>query len=67
MPAHQLGIHLRSRRQRLGVRQSDLAELAGVGLRTLIAIEKGEANPSLETLTKIADVLGMELTLAVKA
>ncbi|MBO0936572.1 helix-turn-helix transcriptional regulator [Fibrella sp. HMF5335] len=55
------------RRQNLGIRQADLASLAGVSLRTLIAIEQGAANPSIDTLSKIVDVLGLELTLTVKS
>lgn len=62
----QLGGTIRQRRQRLNIRQNDLADLAEVGLRTLIAIENGKGNPSFETLIKIVDVLGLELTLTVK-
>lgn len=63
----QLGEHIRQRRQRLGIRQNDLADLAEVGLRTLISIENGTGNPSFETLTKIIEVLGLELNLIVKS
>ncbi|MBO0934059.1 helix-turn-helix transcriptional regulator [Fibrella aquatilis] len=62
-----LGTVIISRRRRVGIRQADLAVLADVSLRTLIAIERGTANPSFETLSKIADVLGMELTLVMKS
>jgi transcriptional regulator with XRE-family HTH domain len=63
----QVGEKIRQRRQRLDIRQNDLAELSGVALRTLIAIENGRGNPSFETLTKIIDVLGLELNLVVKS
>lgn len=63
----QLGVVIKQRRQRLRIRQNDLADLAGVGLRTVIAIETGVANPSFETLSKIGDVLGLELTLTIKS
>ena len=63
----QVGETIKQRRQRLDIRQNDLAELSGVGLRTLIAIENGKGNPSFETLTKIVDVLGLELTLTIKS
>lgn len=63
----QVGETIKQRRQRLDIRQKDLADLAEVGLRTLIAIENGTSNPSFETLTKIVDVLGLELNLAVKS
>lgn len=64
---HDINQQLTNRRKKLGIRQADLASLAAVSLRTLIAIERGTANPSVETLTKIADVLGLELTLVVKS
>lgn len=63
----QLGENIRQRRQRLDIRQIDLAELAGVALRTLIAVEGGTGNPSFETLTKIIEVLGLELNLTIKS
>lgn len=57
---------LKERREVLNVTQEHLAELSGVGLRTLKAIESGKGNPTLETLNKLADVLGMELKLEVR-
>lgn len=62
----QLGETIRQRRQRLDIRQNDLADLAEIGLRTVIAIENGTGNPSFQTLTKIVEVLGLELNLTVK-
>jgi y4mF family transcriptional regulator len=63
----QLGETVRQRRQRLNIRQNDLADLASVGLRSLVAIENGTGNPSFETLTKIVNVLGLELTLTIRS
>ena len=57
---------LKKRREILGVTQEHLAELSGVGLRTLKALESGKSNPTFETLNKLADVLGMEVKLEVK-
>ena len=57
---------LKERREILNITQDDLAALAGVGLRTLKAIESGKGNPTLGTLNKLADVLGMELKLEVR-
>ncbi|MBM3404071.1 MAG: helix-turn-helix transcriptional regulator [Bacteroidetes bacterium] len=57
---------LKDRREALKVNQEYLAELSGVSLRTLKAIESGKGNPTFETLNKLADVLGMELKLEVK-
>jgi transcriptional regulator with XRE-family HTH domain len=57
---------IKERREVLKVTQEELAELSGVGLRTLKQFESGKGNPTLHTLQKIADVLGMELCLQVK-
>jgi transcriptional regulator with XRE-family HTH domain len=57
---------LKARREELGVTQDHLADLASVGLRTLKEIESGKGNPTLETLNKLAEILGMELKLEVK-
>lgn len=51
---------------RLGISQQDLAEFAGVGIATVKDIERGKGNPSLQTLQKILDVLGLEITLQVR-
>ncbi len=57
---------IKERRDMLRVTQEMLAEVSGVGLRTLKQFESGKGNPTLLTLTKLADVLGMELVLKVK-
>lgn len=59
-------IVLRQRRRVLAVTQEQVAELSGVGLRTIKEIESGKGNPTFTTLGRIADVLGMELKLEVK-
>ena len=57
---------IKERRDVLQVTQETLAELSGVGLRTLKQFESGKGNPTLLTLQKIADVLGMEVSLNLK-
>jgi y4mF family transcriptional regulator len=64
MTSQKIGLLLRARRKFLRLRQRDLAELAGVTLRGLTELENGRANPTLNQLSKIADVLGLELTLS---
>ena len=66
MPGKMLGKSMQSRRKALRVTQSQLADLAGISVNTLYKIERGQANPTLETLTKIADTLGLEIFLRVK-
>jgi transcriptional regulator with XRE-family HTH domain len=57
---------IKERRETLKVTQDALAELSGVGLRTLKQFESGRGNPTLKTLQKLADVLGMEVCLKIK-
>ena len=57
---------IKTRREMLQVNQETLAELSGVSLRTLKQFESGKGNPTLQTMSKLADVLGLELTLQVK-
>ncbi len=57
---------IKERRKSMLVTQENLAELSGVGLRTLKQLEAGKGNPTLQTLEKIADVLGMEVCLKLK-
>jgi len=58
---------IKQRREDLQVTQETLAELSGVGLRTLKQFESGKGNPTLLTLQKITDVLGMEVCLKLKS
>ncbi len=58
---------VKQRRESLLVTQETLAELSGVGLRTVKQFESGKGNPTLTTLQKLADALGLEVTLKVKA
>jgi transcriptional regulator with XRE-family HTH domain len=57
---------IKERREMLQVTQETLAKLSGVGLRTLKQFESGKGNPTLHTLHKLADVLGLEVCLKVK-
>ena len=57
---------IKERREALQVTQEGLAELSGVGLRTLKQFESGKGNPTLLTMHKISDVLGMEVCLKIK-
>ena len=62
----EIGETIKQRRVKLGITQLILAQLAGVGINTVVAIERGEGNPRLKTLEAIADTLGMKLVLKLK-
>lgn len=66
MTIQEIGSFMKERRQMLGITQPDLAEMAEVSINTLYKLERGEANPSVKVLNKLAEVLGLELSLSVK-
>jgi transcriptional regulator with XRE-family HTH domain len=57
---------VKARRESLNVTQENLALLSGVSLRTLKQFESGKGNPTLQTLQKLGDALGLEVTVIIK-
>ena len=57
---------MKVRRKFLSLSQADLAEMAELSLATIKDIERGEGNPSIATVSKIMDVLGMEIIYRVR-
>ena len=57
---------IKNRRKTLAISQQDLAEMAGIGLATIKDIERGKGNPSMATVSKIMEVLGMEIEFKVR-
>lgn len=66
MNQKELGTVIKERRKHLAVNQQTLADLAGVSINTLVAIERGEGNPQLATLLTILDTLGLQMDLRTK-
>ena len=66
MTQKQIGETIRERRRMLGVNQQTLADLAGVAVNTVVAIERGEGNPQLATLLTILDTLGLQADINLK-
>ena len=64
--ATEIGKTIRKRRELLSLLQPQLASISGISTRTIQLVEMGKANPSLETLIKIADPLGLTLKLLLK-
>jgi transcriptional regulator with XRE-family HTH domain len=61
-----IGETIKQRRNALRITQPNLASLAKISVNTLYKIERGEANPTIDILEKIAEVLGLELRLEAK-
>jgi len=66
MLVRDVGTVIKKRRKALKVTQPHLAGLAGISVNSLYKIERGEANPTLDLVEKITDVLGLEIKLEVK-
>jgi y4mF family transcriptional regulator len=66
MLVRDVGVAMKKRRKALKITQPHLAELAGISVNSLYKIERGEANPTLDLVEKIMDVLGLEIKLEVK-
>jgi transcriptional regulator with XRE-family HTH domain len=66
MSVDSIGTLIKKRRKDLRITQPHLSELAGISVNTLYKIETGVANPTMDILKKIVEVLGMEITLAIR-
>jgi len=62
----QIGKIIQERRDYLNLTQKDVAEMAGITFKSISEIELGIRNPSINTLNKVLDVLGLELSLQIK-
>ena len=66
MTQREIGKSIKERRKVLGINQQTLADLAGVAVNTVVAIERGEGNPQLTTLLTILDTLGLQININIK-
>lgn len=57
---------MKERRKTLSLSQNDLAEMADLSLATIKGIERGKGNPSIATVSRIMEVLGMEIIYRVR-
>lgn len=60
----QLGQVLRAARKQLSLTQSQLALAAGVGVRFIVDLEAGKPTLRLETVLRVIDALGGEISLS---
>ena len=61
-----IGNIIQQRRDFLAIKQKDLSEMTGITTKTIYLIESGKGNPSIDTLNKLLDVLGLEISLDIK-
>ena len=67
MNNQQIGKIIQERRVYLNLTQKDVAEMAGISFKSVSEIELGIRNPSFNTLKCVLDVLGLALTVQIKA
>ena len=58
----ELGLRVRGQRKRLLLTQDELAEKAGLSVQHVGDIERGQANPTLACLCRLAEVMGVDVT-----
>jgi transcriptional regulator with XRE-family HTH domain len=61
-----LGKQITGRREQLKLTQLDIAAIAGISEPTVRYIEKGRPGVSIANWLKIADIVGLDLTLTTK-
>lgn len=61
-----IGFHLKFARLKSNLTQIELAEKVKVNQADISRIEKGEASPSIETISRIANGLGKKVTIQIR-
>ena len=61
----EIGRYVVERRDTLDISQVRLAELSGVSVHTLSNLETGNGNVTLDTLLKVAGILGLKVRIGV--
>ena len=56
-----LGMQIKERRKALKITQKELADLAGISINTVVAVERGQGDPKISTYLAICNVLGLKL------
>ncbi len=62
----EIGEIIQKRRDSLSIKQEDLSEMTGITSKTIYLIENGKGNPSFDTLNKLLDILGFEISIDIK-
>lgn len=60
-----IGRYIVERRDTLMVSQREVAKLAGISVHTLSNLETGTGNVTIETLMKVASILGLKISIGV--
>lgn len=66
MDKKEIGEYIKRRRKELKIDQPTLAALAGIGVNSLVSMERGVGNPTIATLSRVLDTLGLRLNITLK-
>lgn len=67
MNNQQIGTIIKERRDYLNLTQKDVAEMSGITFKSISEIELGRRNPSINTLNRVLDVLGLIISVQIKS
>ncbi|MGE3593479.1 MAG: helix-turn-helix domain-containing protein [Arcobacter sp.] len=60
---NKIGKIIKKRRKELNLELKDLQDYSGINYASISDIENGKANPTIKTLEKLLDVLGMQINI----
>lgn len=66
MKSNDIGDMIKKRRLSLRIDQRALSEISGVALHTLSNIEAGKSNPTVMTLNRVLDAVGLYIEIRAK-
>jgi len=66
MDSRKIGELIQKRRLQLKLTQKDVAEMTGMNFKSISEIELGIRNPTLNTLNKILEILGLAISVQIK-
>ena len=66
MNSKEIGTLIRKRRMSLQIDQHTLSEISGIAVHTMSNIEAGKGNPTVATLDRVLNALGMQLRIQIK-
>ncbi|MCD4820405.1 MAG: helix-turn-helix domain-containing protein [Candidatus Cloacimonetes bacterium] len=67
MGIEKIGQIIKDRLKILGINQKDLSEITEVAFHTISNIETGKTNPTILIISKISDVLGLDIQISMKS
>ena len=65
LTVNKIGKIIKKRRQELNLELKDLQDYSGVNYASISDIENGKANPTIKTVEKLLDALGMQINIEV--